>query len=191
MKYKKFYRGKLPLKFLERIDAEHNAKMKLLIKKSEKGGFTKKQRKRQRSSILSNIALYQVFIDNGVAKPEAKEFVKEYSFYLARKYHKILKTLFNIPGFFGLFRFFMRTGMKGKEIWISRIKTDDGAEISMDVLKCLWADTCKAFGCPEICEIFCLCDHIVFGNIDKMQFIRSQTLGMAGEKCDFCFRAKV
>lgn len=60
----------------------------------------------------------------------------------------------------------------------------------MDVLKCLWADTCKSFGCPEICEIFCLCDHIVFGNIDKLRFDRSQTLGMGGKKCDFCFKSR-
>ena len=56
-----------------------------------------------------------------------------------------------------------------------------------EILKCLWADTCKFFECPELCEIFCLCDHIVFGNIKGLVFERSRTLGMNGEKCDFCF----
>lgn len=190
MKYKQFYKGKLPVQLLERIDTQHKEKMKALIRTSEQEGWTKKQRKRQQSNILPNIALYQVFIDNEISKEKAKELVKAYSFHLAHKYHNILKTMFIIPGFFRVFRFFMRTGMKGDEIWISKIRADNVRECSMDVLKCLWADTCKSFGCLEICEIFCLCDHIVFGNIDKLRFDRSQTLGMGGKKCDFCFKAR-
>lgn len=80
--------------------------------------------------------------------------------------------------------------MAGDEIWKSQILFDDSKRFSMDVHKCLWADTCSYFDCAEICEIFCLCDYIVFGNIDKLQFKRSQTLGMNGEKCDFSFRSK-
>ncbi len=190
MTYKKFYQGKLPPHLLERIDAEHKAKMSLLVQKTEHGNWTEKQRKRQKSSILPNIALYQTFLENGIPPEKAKALVRAYSFYKAEKFHGILETLFYLPGFFQLFRFFMRTGMKGREIWISKLRTDNTAEYSMDVLKCLWADTCAAFGCSEICEIFCLCDFIVFGNIKQMQFKRSQTLGMGGGKCDFCFRSK-
>ena len=113
--------------------------------------------------------------------------VKEYSFYVAEKAHKLLKTFFHIPRFFRLFCLFMKKGMSGDEIWKSRILSDDGRCYRVDVLKCLWADTCKFFECPELCEIFCLCDHIVFGNIKGLVFERSRTLGMNGEKCDFCF----
>ena len=80
--------------------------------------------------------------------------------------------------------------MAGEEIWKSKVVRDDSQCFSMDVFKCLWADTCSYFDCYEICEVFCLCDHIVFGNIDKMEFKRTQTLGMRGEKCDFCFLSK-
>ena len=161
--------------------------MKQLIEEVNRGSWTDKQKKKQKSSILSNIALYRCFIDKGFSKNEAKELVKEYSFYIAEKAHKLLKTLFHIPGFFRLFRLFMRKGMSGDEIWKSWILSDDGKYYRVDVLKCLWADTCKFFQCPELCEIFCLCDHIVFGNIKGFVFERSQTLGMNGEKCDFCF----
>ena len=190
MTYKKFYRGQLPAQLLERIDAEHKATMKRLVEKTEQGTWTNKQRKRQKSSILSNIALYQTLTDGGIAKAKAEALVEAYSFSRAEKFHSILRTLFYIPGFFRLFRFLMRTGMKGHEIWISRTRADNAAECKVDVLKCLWADTCAYFGCPEICGIFCRCDHIVFGNIEQMQFERSQTLGMGGTKCDFCFRAR-
>lgn len=190
MKYKKFYSGKLDSKILENLDREHKNKMNLLIKEIERGSWTVKQRKRQKSSIISNIALYKVLSDNGIPAYEAKELVKEYSFHIAEKVHGVLSALFHIPGFFHIFRFFMRKGMVGEEIWKSKILSDDPKNFSMDVYQCLWADTCRYFGCPEICVIFCLCDHIVFGNIQKLQFERSQTLGMNGEKCDFCFARK-
>ena len=190
MKYKKFYSGKLTPHILEHIDAAHKEKMQLLIQELDRGEWTEKQKKRQKSSIISNIALYQTFIDNGIPAQEAKELVKAYSFYIAGKAHRILEALFHIPGFFRLFRFFMRKGMSGEEIWISKTLADNANEYSTDVLKCLWCDTCASFNCPEICEIFCLCDHIVFGNIKKLKFDRSETLGMGGNKCDFCFRAE-
>lgn len=189
MKYGKFYRGKLEPDLLERIDAEQKEEMRVLIGKLESGNWTEKQKKRQKSSILSNIALYRTLMENGISKEEAYELVKEHSFYVAKKTHNILGALFRIPGFFGLFRLFMRKGMTGDEIWRSRIVVDDSRHFYTDVLKCLWCDTCTHFGCPELCEIFCLCDHIVFGDIGKLEFDRSQTLGMGGEKCDFCFRS--
>lgn len=187
MKYKQFYSGKLDSTILENLDQEHKNKMNRLIGEIEQGTWTVKQKKRQKNSIISNIALYKVFLDNGLSAQEAKELVKGYSFHIAEKVHGVLSALFHIPGFFHIFRFFMRKGMAGEEIWKSKILFDDPKNFSMNVHQCLWADTCRHFGCPEICEIFCLCDHIVFGNIEKLQFERSQTLGMNGEKCDFCF----
>ncbi len=190
MKYRTFYAGKLDARILDTLDEDYQRRMRLLIRKTEEASWTAGQRNRQRKSILSNIALYQTLTEKGIPKQQAKELVQEYSFHIAGKAHKVLQTLFYIPGFFTLFRFFMRKGMAGEEIWRSKILSDTADTFSMDVHKCLWADTCSFFGCPEICEIFCLCDHIVFGNIRKLVFTRNQTLGMGGEKCDFCFRSK-
>ncbi len=187
MTYEKFYSGRLDEHILDGIDAEHKKKMKLIIEEINQGEWTEKQKKRQKKSIISNIALYRSFIDKGLSKNEAKELVKEYSFHIAEKAHKLLNAFFHIPGFFGLFRFFMKKGMAGDEIWNSMILSNDSKCYSVDVLKCLWADTCSFLKCPELCEIFCLCDHIVFGNIKGFVFERSQTLGMNGNKCDFCF----
>lgn len=190
MNYQKFYQGRLDPRILAGIDEEHKKRMVRLFQNLENGNWTQKQKKRQRTSILSNIALYQILVEKGISKEKAYDLVKEYSFARAEQFHRILAALFRLPGFFCLFRFFMRKGMAGDEIWISRIRRDTSREFSMDVQKCLWFDTCRHFGCGNLCEIFCLCDHIVFGNIKKLQFERSQTLGMKGEKCDFCFHSK-
>ena len=100
MTYERFYFGRLNAQILKDIDAEHKTKMKQLIKEINQGSWTEKQKKRQKNSIISNIALYRCFIDKGLSKNEAKELVKEYSFYIAEKAHKLLKTFFHIPGFF-------------------------------------------------------------------------------------------
>lgn len=188
MKYEKFYRGKVGASVSRDLDAAHREMMTALLSEAERGAWTKAQKRRQRKSILPNVALYRVLIERGVPKEEAKQLVERYSFHLAHKAHKLLKAFFFLPGAFRIFRFAMKRGMAGEEIWKSEEKADERDQYSVDVLRCLWADTCSAFGCPEICDIFCRCDFIVFGNIPKLRFERSETLGMGGEKCDFCFR---
>ncbi|WP_228275378.1 hypothetical protein [Streptococcus equi] len=66
--------------------------------------------KKAKNNIISNIALYRCFIYKGHSKNEAKELVKEYSFCIAEKTHRVLKIFF-YPRFFKLFCLFMRKGM--------------------------------------------------------------------------------
>ena len=56
MTYKRFYFGRVDAQILKDIDAEHKTKMKQLIKEINQGTWTEKQKKRQKSSIISNIA---------------------------------------------------------------------------------------------------------------------------------------
>ena len=140
----------------------------------------------QKSSIISNIALYKCFIDKGISKNEAKELVKEYSFYIAKKAHKILKIFF-ISQFFWIFPFIYENWDVGQWNMEKQSSIRWWHTLQSWWFKCLWVDTCEFFGCPKLCEIFCLCNPIVFGNINRFVFERSQTLGMKGDKCDFCF----
>ncbi|MGX8795291.1 L-2-amino-thiazoline-4-carboxylic acid hydrolase [Fusibacter sp. JL298sf-3] len=57
----------------------------------------------------------------------------------------------------------------------------------MDISKCLRKDTCGYFECPNICEVFCSCDWIMYEGIRQITFDRNQTLGENGERCDFRF----
>lgn len=190
MKFKDFYASKVDQQIAAHLDEEYKVKKKLLIDKLNRGSWTEKQKKKQQSSILPNIALYQVFLQYGIPKEQARELVRERAYYRAGKAHRVLEKLFHIPKFSKAFRFFMKKGMADAEIWQSEILADNDEKYMVDISKCLWADTCAYFDCPELCEVFCLSDHIVFENIDKMEFKRSETLGMRGNKCDFCFLFK-
>lgn len=114
VKYKKFYSGKLSLGILEKLDNEHRIKMKLLVEELKHGSWTVSQIKRQKSSILPNIALYKVFMDNGISKNEAQELVKEYAFYRAEKAHNILSAFFSYPRFLSCFQIFHEKGNGGR-----------------------------------------------------------------------------
>ncbi|MDO4788173.1 MAG: L-2-amino-thiazoline-4-carboxylic acid hydrolase [Johnsonella sp.] len=190
MKFKEFYASCPEANILNHLDEAYEKKMHALIRELDRGEWTENQKKRQKSSILPNIALYKVFMEYGIEKGRARELVRERAYERAGKLHNILKSFFRIPGFPKAFRHLMNKGMKSGEIWKSEVLSDDAASYAVDIHKCLWADTCAYFGCPELCEVFCLSDHIVFGNIDKMEFQRSETLGMAGNKCDFHFYFK-
>lgn len=62
MTYRKFYSGRLDMRILDRIDAEYEKKRKILTDEIDRGAWTQKQKRRQKSSIISNIALYRGFI---------------------------------------------------------------------------------------------------------------------------------
>lgn len=187
MKLEEFYKSKVDEKTIKLLDINYKKILNQLIESVNEGKWTKLQKKTQIGSILPKIALYKTFVELGISKDESKELVRHSSHYIANKAHIILKTLFKIPKFQKVFRMVMRKGMKEDEIWHSNILKDDDKNFAMDVTKCLWKDTCDYFGCPEICEVFCSNDNVVFGNNDKIEFQRTKTLGTEGEKCDFKF----
>ncbi len=188
MTLREFYRHELDEAILQRLDHDYNTNRATYIAKLEAGTWTKSQKKMQKKAILRNIVLYHTFLGYGISPEKAKTLVAQKANDEARKIHKVLKILFYLPLFSKIFCYFMAKGIsKNKEIWQSEILISDNKKLKFDVTKCLWADTCKYFDCYEICEVFCLCDHIVFGEIDKLGFKRNTTLGMQGDRCDFCF----
>ena len=94
MKLKKFYCGKLNENVLMNIDEDYKNRIKYLVGNLDGGPWNRKQNKKQESSILPNIALYQILQERGFSKPESLELVREYSYFQAEKAHKILKKLF-------------------------------------------------------------------------------------------------
>lgn len=188
MRFEKFYDNKLEPYTLKMLDSEYIRIKNEMDEKIKNGKWTKIQKKKQINSILPNLALYKAFLNLNIPEDEAKELVSLYAYDKAEKAHKLLNILFKIPKFSSVFRYIMRKGMSGDEIWHTEILTDDSRDFSMDVTKCLWVDTCEFFGCYGLCEIYCICDHIVFGDIDGLEFKRNETLGMNGSICDFRFK---
>lgn len=63
-------------------------------------------------------------------------------------------------------------------------------ECKMDIIACPYDQYFTELGTPELTKIFCINDEYTYGNIPGLEFIRTQTLGKGGEKCDFYIRVK-
>lgn len=68
--------------------------------------------------------------------------------------------------------------------WLEKTNT----EMAFDMTECPYVKYLRMFGCPELAKSFCDSDIDVYGNLPNVDFIRTQTLGTGGTKCDFRVR---
>lgn len=63
---------------------------------------------------------------------------------------------------------------------------------SFDVImkKCLWRTACQENGYAKLCFFFCDVDNPTYGNLKKLGFSRTKTLGYGNDYCDFHFYKK-
>ena len=120
--------------------------------------------------------------------------VSEFSWASSRKMGESLRKMARIPGFKSLF----------VKMWdpISRKSFGPDAgfqnifypkkkgEYKMDITACPYNRYFTELGVPELTKIFCINDECAYGDIPGLEFIRTQTLGKGGEKCDFYIRVK-
>lgn len=62
---------------------------------------------------------------------------------------------------------------------------DSPKKLRFDITQCPYCNACTELGCPELTRTFCDSDVYVYGNIPKITFKRTQTLGTGGACCDF------
>lgn len=94
-----------------------------------------------------------------------------------------------IPRFFSVFRWAFRKTTSSSDAWVSTFE-EQPEEFDLTIHQCLWHDTCVSCGCPEACRFFCECDNYAFGDLKRVGFHRTQTLGTGGDCCDFHFYKK-
>ncbi len=94
-----------------------------------------------------------------------------------------------VPRFFSVFRWAFRKTTSSSDAWVSTFE-EQPEEFDLTIHQCLWHDTCVSCGCPKVCRFFCECDNYAFGDLKKVGFRRTQTLGTGGDCCDFHFYKK-
>ena len=94
-----------------------------------------------------------------------------------------------VPRFFSVFRWAFRKTTSSSDAWVSTFE-EQPEEFDLTIHQCLWHDTCVSSGCQEACRFFCECDNYAFGDLKKVGFRRTQTLGTGGDCCDFHFYKK-
>lgn len=147
--------------------------------------------KHMRYFILPEIAFYRSMQQNGIEKENAFRFLHHELQKPAIKSKRIIGIFKILPYFFFIVKWIVKKTMAKdfpKAGWQTEWKEDNKKELAMNIHSCLYLETFKAYGCPEICKATCDTDITTYrGLAPKVNFVRTKTLAEGGDCCDFRF----
>ena len=151
---------------------------------------TENQMKTLAQTILPRIALYQIFIEDGLPEKDVIVFMRKYMIdVVAVKKHNSTAKMEKVPGFYGIYSKIFLKIMRTTDLQESTQKCGKNF-YDITITKCLWHTACVENGCPELCRLFCDVDDVTYGGLNKIGFSRTKTLGYGGDCCDFHFFRK-
>lgn len=137
---------------------------------------TKNQMKTLTQTILPRIAMYKVLLAENITEEASYEYIRKY-------------MMEKVPGFYGIYSKIFLKFMKKTDLQESTQKKEK-TSFDVTITKCLWHTACVENGCATLCRLFCDVDDVTYGNLKKLGFSRTKTLGYGGDCCDFHFFKK-
>ena len=145
------------------------------------------QRKTLIQTILPRIALYKAMLKEDLSSDDVYKHMQKYMMdIVARQKHLSMVKMEKIPFFYSLYSNIFLRVVRKTDLWESE---QDYGENYFDVTmkKCLWHTACVENDCEELCHLFCDVDNVTYGDLRKLGFSRTKTLGYGGDCCDFHF----
>lgn len=185
---KNFLFSELDTEVAQKIfDEQNNILDKIILNAFNK---TKNQLKTLKNTILPRIALYKALNNYGFSIEDSNNHMKNYMLnYIAKSKHNSMVKMEKVPGFYSLYSKMFLKIMRKTDLQQSKQK-HDAKSFDVTITKCLWHQACVENECPELCRLFCDVDNITYGELNKIGFTRTQTLGYGGDCCDFHFFKK-
>ena len=185
---KNFLFSELDTEVAQKIfDEQNNILDKIILNAFNK---TKNQLKPLKSTILPRIALYKALNNYGFSMEDSNNHMKNYMLnYIAKSKHNSMVKMEKVPGFYSLYSKIFLKIMRKTDLQQSKQK-HDAKSFDVTITKCLWHQACVENECPELCRLFCDVDNITYGELNKIGFTRTQTLGYGSDCCDFHFFKK-
>ena len=185
---KNFLFSELDTEVAQKIfDEQNNILDKIILNAFNK---TKNQLKTLKNTILPRIALYKALNNYGFSIEDSNNHMKNYMLnYIAKSKHNSMVKMEKVPGFYSLYSKIFLKIMRKTDLQQSKQK-HDAKSFDVTITKCLWYQACVENECPELCRLFCDVDNITYGELNKIGFTRTQTLGYGGDCCDFHFFKK-
>lgn len=185
---KNFLFSELDTEVAQKIfDEQNNILDKIILNAFNK---TKNQLKTLKNTILPRIALYKALNNYGFSMEDSNNHMKNYMLnYIAKSKHNSMVKMEKVPGFYSLYSKIFLKIMRKTDLQQSKQK-HDAKSFDVTITKCLWHQACVENECPELCRLFCDVDNITYGELNKIGFTRTQTLGYDGDCCDFHFFKK-
>lgn len=142
-------------------------------------------------NLLPGIAIYLTLLNFVPGYKKAIEYTDEV-FEIARiKNQRKNRALGALPFGYVLFRRFApkiiaRQYPEGG--WNKKWIRNDKEEVSFEMNTCIYLETAAAYGCPELCPLFCKNDDVVLAGLGpRIIFNRTGTLAEGNSCCDFHF----
>lgn len=185
---KNFLFSELDTEVAQKIfDEQNNILDKIILNTFNK---TKNRLKTLKNTILPRIALYKALNNYGFSMEDSNNHMKNYMLnYIAKSKHNSMVKMEKVPGFYSLYSKIFLKIMRKTDLQQSKQK-HDAKSFDVTITKCLWHQACVENECPELCRLFCDVDNITYGELNKIGFTRTQTLGYGGDCCDFHFFKK-
>ena len=153
-------------------------------------GKSENQKKTLIQTILPRIALYKAMLKDSLSNEDVYQHMQRYMIdIVARQKHLAMVKMEKVPGFYLIYsKIFLRV-VRNTDLWESEQRYDkDSFDVTMK--KCLWHTACVENDCENLCHLFCDVDNVTYGELKKLGFSRTKTLGYGNECCDFHFYKK-
>lgn len=148
------------------------------------------QKKTLIQTILPRIALYKAMLQDVLPVEDVYKHMKKYMMdIVAKQKHLSIVKMEKVPFFYFLYSKIFLKVVRKTDLWES--SQEHGKNyFNVTMKKCLWHTACVENGCVELCHLFCDVDNVTYGELKKLGFSRTKTLGYDGDCCDFHFYKK-
>ena len=157
-----------------------------LLKTTE--GLSKEERMHVEGYIMPTFALYRE-ISEEIGKDEALALLMDFAHSNALVNRRFFEHMVSIPWGKQLFlRGFavMQPCAFGESAGFTvRSTSNDGTHAHLDIVGCPYHRVTAELGAPELCNLFCTNDDIIYGDLPGIRFSRKGTLGRGDAVCDF------
>ncbi len=153
-------------------------------------GKSENQRKTLVQTILPRIALYKAMLRSNLSNDETYKYMQKYMMdVVAKQKHLSMVKMEKVPGFYSLYSKIFLKVVRKTDLWESE-QRHDKTSFDVTMKKCLWHTACVENDCGELCHLFCDVDNVTYGELKKLGFSRTKTLGYGNDCCDFHFYKK-
>ncbi len=152
---------------------------------------SKNQKKTLIQIILPRIALYKAMLKDELSDEEVYNHMQKYMINIvAKQKHLSMKKMEKVPFFYFLYSNIFLRVVRKTDLWESTQKHGKNY-FDVTMKKCLWHTACKENDCEKLCPLFCDVDNVTYGELEKLGFSRTKTLGYGEDCCDFHFYKKL
>ncbi|MCR5740866.1 MAG: L-2-amino-thiazoline-4-carboxylic acid hydrolase [Gammaproteobacteria bacterium] len=150
----------------------------------DKGNFS------HMSNILSLLSIYEVLQKHGFSEEEAYNIVKDEMHKFVQPFKEKFQKLSKKKWFWSVIKKLVPIGFKhGSGVgWrYTWHKDTPKNEFRFETNECIYAKIFKKRGLEKLGPLFCQCDVINYGSLDKIDFQRTKTLCYGDDECNFIF----